>query len=75
MTVKRMRKKTKSSNVDVCDNRNGADADGGTKPTTETDQRLPDSEPYKQTGGVEPHSRRGSATPRASTQREERRIQ
>lgn len=59
----------------MCDDRNGADADGGTKPTTETDQRLPDSEPYKQTGGVEPHSRRGSATPRVSTQREERRIQ
>lgn len=43
--------------------------------TTDTERRLPDSEPDKQTGGVAPHSRWGSAAPRASAQREERRLQ
>lgn len=62
----------KSSNIDCRKKKNGADADWDTKATTETDRRLPDSEPDKQTGGVEP--RRSSATPRASTLREERRL-
>lgn len=49
------------------------DAVRGTKATAETDRRFLDSEPEKLTG-VEPRSRRGSATHRASTQREERHL-
>lgn len=38
-------------------------------------RQLSDSEPCKQTGGVEPRSQRGRATPRAFMQREGRCLQ